>query len=77
MSYQGNPSLKNQPLSSASADLGLGDQLQTQLMDTLEDRKKKKSLAGQLPNATGALNPNTNGISAAVASLLGNVGGGM
>lgn len=75
MSYQGNPSLKNQPLSSASADLGLGDQLQTQLMDTLADRKKKK--AAQLPNATGALNPNTNGISAAVASLLGNVGGGM
>lgn len=69
MSFMGNPSLKNQPLSSASEALGLGDQLQTQLMDLLDDRKKKKM------NTTGALNPNTAGISPAVQSLLGNTGG--
>lgn len=70
MSFMGNPSLKNQPLSTASAALGLGDQLQTQLMDMLDDRKKKEMLAKK-----GGLNPNTAGISPAVQSLLGNTGG--
>lgn len=70
MSFMGNPSLKNQPLSSASAALGLGDQLQTQLMDMLDDRKKKAAL-----NKAPGLNPNSPGISPAVQSLLGNTGG--
>lgn len=75
MMNPGNTSLKNSPLSSASIALGLGDQLQTQLMDTLDERKKLK----QTKANPGGLNPASAGISPAVASLLGNVGltGGM
>ena len=75
MSYMGSPSpstsLKNTPLSPASQALGLGDQLQTQLQDELDEAAKKKK-ADQQANAAGSpLNPNTSGISAAVQSLLG------
>jgi len=76
MTFAGNPSLKNQPLSSASQALGLGDQLQTQVMDQVDELKKKK-LAGQLPNSIGALNPNSAGLSPSVMSLLGSNTGGM
>lgn len=67
-------SLKNIPISGAATDLGLGDQLQVQLQNNLDEEAKKKKLLSQQANATGALNPNTNGISAAVASLLGTQG---
>lgn len=77
MSFQGSPlpstSTKNAPLSPAAQSLGLGDQLQTQLQDELDEAKKKK-MANQGPNA--ALNPNTPGISSAVQSLLGTTGTG-
>lgn len=73
MSYGGNPSLKNAALSPASQALGLGDQLQTQVEDQIAEQKKKKMLDSKVQqNTTGALNPNTAGISAAVQSLLGN-----
>lgn len=71
MSFPGNTSLKNSPLSPAAQSLGLGDQLQTQLQDTLDEEKKKKLAAKGPDAASSALNPNTSGISAAVASLLG------
>lgn len=71
MSFPGNPSLKNAGLSPAATSLGLGDQLQTQVQDALDENKKKK----QAEQAAGGLNPNSPGISAAVASLLGNQGG--
>lgn len=76
MSFMGSPlpantSLKNSPLSPASQALGLGDQLQTQLQDELDENKKKK-LANKMPDAAAsALNPNTTGISSAIQSLLG------
>jgi len=73
MSFAGNPSLKNVPLSPASAALGLGDQLHTQLQDQLDEDAKKKKMA-QAANQSGALNPNRSGISAAVSSLLGTQG---
>ena len=73
MSFAGNPSLKNIPLSPASQALGLGDQLQTQLQSQLDEEAKKKKMA-QAANQSGALNPNTTGISAAVSSLLGTQG---
>lgn len=77
MSSMGSPSLKNQPLSPAAQALGLGDQLQTQLQDELDENKKKK-LAAKGPNAAASpLNPNTSGISSAVASLLGSNSGAM
>lgn len=72
MSFMGSPlpstSLKNTALSPAAQSLGLGDQLQTQLQDELDEEKKKK-MANAGPNT--ALNPNTAGISSAVQSLLG------
>ena len=74
MSFAGNPSLKNTPLSPAAQSLGLGDALQTQLQNQLDETAKKKK-AEQQANAVGALNPNTTGISAAVQSLLGTQGG--
>lgn len=80
MSFMGSPlpantSLKNAALSPAAQSLGLGDQLQTQLQDQLDEEKKKK-LASKMPNAAASpLNPNTTGISSAVASLLGTQGG--
>jgi hypothetical protein len=64
-------STKNVPLSPAAEALGLGDALQTQVQNQLDEQAKKK----KADNATGALNPNTTGISAAVASLLGTQGG--
>lgn len=67
-------SLKNEPLSPAGTMLGLGDQLQTQLQDQLDEQAKKKKLEMATANASGALNPNTNGIGSAVASLLGTQG---
>lgn len=70
MAAQGDTSLKNMALSPATMGLGLGDQLQTQVNDELEQRKKAKLS----PNAAGPLNPNSAGISAAVASLLGTQG---
>lgn len=75
MSFMGSPlpstSLKNTALSPAAQSLGLGDRLQTQLQDELDEAKKKKlSLAGPAA-AASPLNPNSNGISAAVQSLLG------
>jgi hypothetical protein len=73
MSFAGNPSLKNVPLSPASQALGLGDQLQTQLQNQLAEEAKKKKAATDA-NAAGALNPNSTGISAAVQSLLGTQG---
>lgn len=71
----GSPSLKNSPISSASIALGLGDQLQTQLQDDLDQRKKLK----QTKSDPVGLNPASAGISPAVAALLGNIGptGGM
>lgn len=39
-------STKNQPLSTAYADLGLGDTLPTQVQDALEAERKKKALLG-------------------------------
>jgi len=67
----GNTSLKNSTMSPAAQSLGLGDQLQTQLQNQLDEEKKKK-LAAKGPNAAAsALNPNTSGISSAIASLLG------
>lgn len=71
MSFPGNTSLKNAAISPAAQSLGLGDQLQTQLQDELDENKKKK-MADKGPNAAGSpLNPATTGISAAVQSLLG------
>lgn len=73
MSFAGNTSLKNAPLSPASQALGLGDQLQTQVQNQIEEQKKKKLLDTKaMSNQQGALNPNSAGISAAVQSLLGN-----
>lgn len=72
--FPGDPSIKNAPLSPAAQALGLGDQLQTQLQDQLDEQAKKKKLEQQ--NTTGALNPATTGISAAVQSLLGVTGTG-
>ena len=60
MSFAGNPSLKNTPLSPAAQSLGLGDALQTQLQNQLDETAKKKK-AEQQANAVGALNPNTTG----------------
>lgn len=59
--------LKNLPLSPAASALGLGDMLRNQVDETLDANAKKR----KLDNTTGKLNPNTAGISAAVASLLG------
>lgn len=65
-------STKNLPLTAAGSALGLGDMLQTQVADTLAENAKKKKLSGAANAMLGTpLNPNTNGISAAVASLLG------
>lgn len=75
MSFMGSPygstSLKNSALSPASQSLGLGDQLQTQLQDELDETAKKKKLDQQANSAGSPLNPNTSGISSAVQSLLG------
>ncbi len=75
MSFMGSPypstSTKNAPLSPAAQSLGLGDQLQTQLQDEMDEEKKKKLLAKQPNAAASPLNPATSGISAAVQSLLG------
>lgn len=75
MSFAGNTSLKNQPLSPASQALGLGDQLQTQLQDELDEAAKKKKLEAAANQAGSPLNPATSGISSAVASLLGSNSG--
>lgn len=81
MSFAGSPypstSLKNTPLSPASQSLGLGDQLQTQLQDQLDEVAKKKKTDAMANTVGDPLNPASSGISAAVASLLGsNTGGG-
>lgn len=60
-------STKNLPLTAAGMALGLGDMLRNQVDETLDENLKKRK-AG---NTMGALNPNSAGISAAVASLLG------
>ncbi len=63
-------SSKNTMLSPAAADLGLGDQLKTQLEDAEEERKKKllaQQRAAQMQHA-GGLNPGT-------MSLYGQAGG--
>lgn len=64
-------STKNAPLSAAGMGLGLGDMLQTEVQNTIDENAKKRRAMMQ-SNAVGALNPNTAGISSAVASLLGN-----
>jgi hypothetical protein len=64
-------SQKNQPLQSqAAGDLGLGDVLNQQVQDMLEERRKKLLAGGaaQQPNAQG-LNGTTN--SMAAMALLG------
>jgi hypothetical protein len=71
MSFPGNTSLKNAPISPAAQSLGLGDQLQTQLQDELDEQKKKKMAEKAPAAAASPLNPATSGISAAVQSLLG------
>lgn len=80
MSFSGSPlpstSMKNAPLSPASQALGLGDQLQTQLQDQLDNLAKKKKTDQAANSAGSPLNPNTTGISSAVQSLLGTTGGG-
>jgi hypothetical protein len=61
------PSLKNKSLSPAADELlGLGDQLQLQVGNQLDQQRKLK---------TGSINPNTPGLSPAVSSLLGLTGG--
>jgi len=63
-------SLKNMPLSPASQGLGLGEMLQTDVQNKIDEAAKLRKAQMQ-SNAFGALNPNTTGISSAVASLLG------
>lgn len=62
-------SLKNASLNPVSELLGMGDALQTQVQNTLDERRKQKQ------QAAGGLNPNTPGIGSVIASLLGTQGG--
>ena len=69
MTYPGNHSLKNASLNPVSEMLGMGDQLQTQVQNQLDDERKKRL------QASGGLNPNSPAIGSAIASLLGTQGG--
>lgn len=60
-------STKNQPLSNAGASLGLGDDLQTQVEDEINERKKNMAKV----NALTAVVPYTQSLTA-----LGLTGGG-
>lgn len=68
MTYPGNPSLKNASLNPVSELMGMGDQLQTQVQNQLDEQRKKRQ-------AAGGLNSNSPGIGSAIASLLGMQGG--
>lgn len=65
----GANSTKNLPLSSAGADLGLGDQLQNDVSDKLDEMRKKRQMAASAMG--GNQNAAQASLSPAILSLFG------